>query len=692
MWEIINLSLLALEIILAITGVLFVFRRKNAFKTFVYFCAVFLLNFGIYLLPAIYDIVECGKSVNIFYFLIDDFAATTKQFVGEAELGLVEEYSANFSSFIVVFLLGFLLAIVTTSYAAISTFGRKIINAFYVAIKLNKDSCDIIVGNSNASLNYAKEHRNSILVIGENVDKSAVTALVNDGYTVIHRTITSEFLNSRYFNVDTRYNIIFPNNNGSYVNDINTVVSYLDAHRKNKNLYFYIETDSKVTETLQLQIDRKEKEYGEFITLFSGDELIARTFVEAYPITRFLPNSYLNADTSVKDDVKLNVYMIGYSDIGKELYKQSVINNQLSVYKDGEYRVFPLNYYIYDANVEENEWGIKGLEKALKEFSDGSFDYFPMPDMPYRTQCVREGFYGYDCIKKIAESVEVEKSFSYIIVDTGNVYENIKIGETFKILLDGYENYRIFVYNNSSHLTSSKDIISFGAEKNIYTHDVIVNESLTHLAKGINKEYLVESLGADANKYTPEEIDRQNEIAWHGMSYFNIYSNVYLANNLRLKLNLLGIDYIRDGKAQNIDLVNKMYGEYDEKEKLYENYFAVNKRNALLAQEHFRWNAYHLMLGYLPMKKSRIIVEKASHDSDRIKKVIKNNSLKKHACLTTFNGLDKLSEFLASKSNEVIGTNLYSAKDFDYYVNDEMLFSIAPKYLGESKISLYKKQ
>ena len=150
--------------------------------------------------------------------------------------------------------------------------------------------------------------------------------------------------------------------------------------------------------------------------------------------------------------------------------------------------------------------------------------------------------------------------------------------------------------------------MSYGDTEKIFNHDVIVDESLVSLAKRINRTYCLDSKKTE--DITPEDEAKANE-SWIKCGYFDKYSNIYLANNLRLKLNLLGFDYVKDGNATGLEEIKE--------EKIairlpYEKCTQPGMENSLLAQEHARWNAYHMLNGYLPLKKSRLSVRKLSDE------------------------------------------------------------------------------
>ncbi|MBE7023997.1 MAG: hypothetical protein E7412_05970 [Ruminococcaceae bacterium] len=694
MWENINCCLLAAEIVLLIVGVFYLIGKKTVIRTFLYVGLVFLMTLTVYVVPLYYADFTAEKGVEILVGFFTGIGHTVKQFMGESETEKVYSYAEEFPLYSWVFSLSAVMAIVTTGYATVSIFRRRFFNDIARAGRLKKDYCDIFVGCGEKAVSYAKRSKNVVLLVDEATEKESVVALVDDGCVVMRGKLSPKFLKSRWFKKTKRYNIILSGETENLHIDLATVLQCVSAVYKIKNIHFYLEIDERVAEIVQQQIDAKQKadnvSYREYITLFSLNELVARKFVEENPVTKYMPYDFFEKDTSVKADAKIKVLMVGFGARSKELYKKFVINNQLAVWKNGEYHVFPIDYSIYDAAVEQKEWGIDGLRHALEKLGTAEGEYFPMPELPYNTECFQENLYDMDSIGKVCEKLKQERGFTYIIIDTGDVYRNIEISNNFNLLLNNGKNYRIFMYSNFE-MFSENEIICYGNTDLLLTHDVIINESLLSLAKTINKEYLKQYLDPEG-KLTDDELDAENKKDWRKASYFNMYSNISLATSLRVKLNSLGLDYVKKSgeTASQTSLIEESYGTYDERARSYENYFTSSRRNAMLAQEHFRWNAYHLLNGYLPMKKSRIIVRKTGANNDEVKRVIKNNDTKKHSALTTFNGLNCLSEYIANKANELFASKDFSAKDFDYYKNDELLINVAGRFVEDNNYRIEK--
>lgn len=691
----INYCILAIEIILLVIGVLYITGKKTAIKTFLYVGSVFLVTLLVYSLPTYYVQYQNEKTINFTIGLFGGIGQTLRQFVGESDTENIYAYTKDFSIYSLIFALSAVMAIVTTGYATISIFRRTFFNDISRARRLKKDYCDVFVGCGENAVNYAKRNKNAVLLIDEGTEKGTIVSLIDDECVVMKGKLSVKFLKSRWFKKKTRYNIILSGEKNLLHKELGTVFECVSSVYQKKNIYFYVEIDEKTAEMVQHQIDIKQKldgiPYREYITLFSLNELVARKFVEENPVTRYIPENFLKHDTSLKKNARINVLMVGFGARNKELYKKFVINNQLTVRNNDEYGVFPLNYFIYDADVDKKIWEIDGLKHALEKLKTSEEEYFPIPELPYNTECYAENLYDLDSISNACEKMKKESGFSFIIIDTEDVYRNIEISNSFNLLLNNGKDYRIFMYSNFPIL-SDKNIICYGETDKLLTHDVIIHESLLTLAKVINKEYLKQWLDPEG-KMLEKDIEEENKKDWKNASYFNVYSNISLAVSMRLKLNLLGLDYCISGnnEKKQSELIKEHYGIYDEEATKYENYFTESRRNALLAQEHYRWNAYHLLNGYLPMKKARIAVKKSNTNNDEIEKIIKNNSTKKHSALTTFSGLNNLSVFLAGEANKLLGKDAYSSADFDLYQNDELLMKVVGKFAEDNNYCIEKK-
>ena len=149
------------------------------------------------------------------------------------------------------------------------------------------------------------------------------------------------------------------------------------------------------------------------------------------------------------------------------------------------------------------------------------------------------------------------------------------------------------------------------------------------------------------------DIQREINDRWTSLDTLSLESNTYAALNIRTKLNLLGLDYEEKGETTNkvIDKTTyfKKYLKINTKAyKLLDEYIALNQKNALIAQEHARWNAFHLINDFVPMKIKDIeLIKKDGNIKFKTKDLI----IKEHSCLTSYKGLKELSLYLLNECN-----------------------------------------
>ena len=677
MWNIISIIILFIETLLLFGFIAGRFQKRRLNETALFIGVVLVVNFSLHIVPYLYGVLELGEKSNIILGLLDCLGSSIKLFVGEANVETVAEFTAVFEHFSIAYMLGVVIALLTTISTAIEVFSNFITNGLRLKKALKKDSCDIVIGNSAKALHYVKTC-NAILLIDDNVDKETVKELIEDGYTVLRKGFTLQLLCSRQFNATTRYNIICIETDKS-LDYIDVFITYKKAETNSKNIYLYVEIEGEKAETIRREIIEKNGMEA-FIDTFSTNELLARIFIEANPITKYLPKEYIK-EAAIKQGTEISVFVLGFGKLGRELYRQSILNNQLVTF-DGEYKVLQINYYLCDTNIDTTEWNINGLTEALDELNISN--YFTLPELPFKAKVIDRSPTSREILTAIKKQVKKDNSYTLIIIDTNEDCLNIEVGAKLKTALFGAKNYHIFVRSEVAYTKDEELVTYFGNSEAVFNHDIIVNDSLSTMAKKLNEVYTIqyacteEKNRTDFTQYIREKAKKE----WQNLDYFTIYSNIYSVMNLRTKLNLLGLDYVKDGNSKNTSLITEHRGH--KVEYIYSDYFTPSVRNALIAQEHARWNAYHLLCEYLPLEKNNITVK--SDDGKKVRFNVKNSAAKKHACLTTYNGLNELSSYLAHKAN-----NGGTAADYDYYIYDEMLINSAEELLNSLGYSLIEK-
>ena len=373
-----------------------------------------------------------------------------------------------------------------------------------------------------------------------------------------------------------------------------------------------------------------------------------------------IPRDFLNEDLTVKEDVHLNFFIVGYGKIGEEIYKLNIINNQFASLTEFGLNPKFVNYHIFDKNQDREESIYTNrISKKFKYLNE--YEYFPFPYKVNNTI-----FYKNDCnnnvlINKTIEELRNDKTFSYIVISTGSDFDNIKIANE---LLDFIKSnclydkeFTIFIrLKNSSQYNYSnvfdKKIIQFGDLESINNHKVIINDELAILARKNNDLY---------NKNNPN-----NQIDWHSLSYIKKYSNIYSSINIRSKLNLLNLDYTnKENESISIEEYYKIYGTNIFNYENYEIYFDYKIRNVLGFIEHLRWNAFYLLEGYIPLKKANI-----KYVNNKF--ITKNEDDRQHCCLTTYNGLDEYAKYLIDLSDNEVKISDVEVYRYDYQIMDNL--------------------
>ncbi len=684
MWDIICTVLLIIECMVLGWFIIGRIRKKKFNETALFVGIVCLLNLALYMVPYLHGLLALGNESNYLLDVLDCFMGSLQNFVGMFSTRDAAEFATHVPVFTYTFLLGVLLAMLGTVSAAVEAYQNQLRNALRLARKMKKPVCDVVFGDSEQALCYAKNSPNAVLLLDKKAEKATVSALEEQGFAVLQKAFGPELLHSKRFCPGIRYNLICLKQ-ADTAECLNGFIAW-KQEKESKDILLFLETDGDQEETIRREIIEKNG-MEECITTFCAQELLARTFMQQHPVTEKLPADFVEADCAIRPEVNIHYCFLGFTPLSKEIYRQSVLNNQLVCFKDGTYELKPIEYTVFDRDADGAQWNISGLDRALSQMEANADAWFPLPERPYLTQVHPVQPQLHEMLEQAAALAAEKDSYCYYLIDTGDGYRNMDLSAKLQSLLADCENYHIFACSQADFVHDSEKLTYYGDPNQVFTREIIVDDGLSVMAKALNRVYTQQQMLDQKNR--PDFAALVEQMAWeswNGLNYFSIYSNVYAAMNLRLKLNLLGLDYVADGKGENLQLIGEKYPRAESY--TYADYQGRSKRNALLAQEHARWNAYHLLAEYLPMQKANISVK--SNDGSAVKFNTKNTAAKRHACLTTFQGLDVLSAELAKKASALTGKP-HTAADYDFYVYDEMLLCSAAELLGQLGYSVTEK-
>ena len=156
-------------------------------------------------------------------------------------------------------------------------------------------------------------------------------------------------------------------------------------------------------------------------------------FIDRYPLTLFMNGEQIDYESSlVKNDVNINLALIGFGRTNQEIFLTSVANNQFLCEKDGKIQLKKVNYHIFDKERAENNKNLNHSYYRYKsELADmKAEDYLPLPSLPaeeifYRTDINDREFYT----QLRAVVTKSKKDANFVIISFGDDLENIDLAQ-----------------------------------------------------------------------------------------------------------------------------------------------------------------------------------------------------------------------------------------------------------------------
>jgi len=382
------------------------------------------------------------------------------------------------------------------------------------------------------------------------------------------------------------------------------------------------------------------------IQFFSYHQIVAQQLILDFPLTSIIPQTYIEQKKATLNDVAIAYHFVGFNDTSKEIYKHLYVTNQfppvVSKFFGKEivsYETKPIQYHIYalQEDAYADTYRFHYPTSARK-------DFLPFPPISASTSFVPVSALNHQIIEALGNQSLNHFDFHTFIVAAGDDVVNIALLQQLKAFL--YQQRllsksKIFVqvlqkdYVEHSALFQDDHVIPFGFGEYAYSLKQIVNPVFNKIA-----EHIQQTL--------------QPQQPFSTLSTAQKESYLYEAISLRFKLNLIGLDLSTQEKGLSKQAFLSLYDPYGEKELNRDHLRAKNdadldvykpltrkKRNLLARQEHLRWSAYHLTLGYTPMAITDIIQRKNYINLEK----------KEDARLTSFEGLFDLHTLLTTKAD-----------------------------------------
>lgn len=681
-YSILPIIILVIELLLVGYYIFYAVKTQKFISkgTLIYFVPISIILFVLYTLGASYNAEITNVPLNIV-----DYMGICKSVISATVFELKIDYVSelmkvnqffNLSYYIAV---GLSVACVYTS--VISLVINNVVNTFRLVKVLSKD-CDILIGENNCNSIYFNDNKN-IIVISDNTKSinpneyySKKIPLIQNRFTA--KTLLKWFKHSIKKGRELNF-ISFQDgsNNLRYIKEFEDFLS-LEVKKKKISEYKTCYLKVEIEYNNQISIKNKileNKAIAAYIDCFTRYELFSLNFIERNPITEHLPSHFIDEETaSIKNDKTINVIYLGFGKLSKTLHRVQLMNDQLpTISKNGTMEGFKINYFAFDKEKKVNEDKNSSFFSKRYDENISSYDnkeYFPvwnkLDNLIFEEMNI-ESYHMVNRIMEILKETKKENTYNRFIISYGDDIDNIDMTLKLLSILKEYEfeNYEIYVRVNGEFPTAiklldNKKVNVIGNLKTVINHDVIVNERLLELAKLVNRKYYSKRL---------------SESSWYNLTSIKQASNVYSSLNIRLKLNLLGYDYVRENtKVDNSLIIKEIEDKVAFENKKYDDYlFYLNKNNkpvhTLAFQEHQRWNAFYISNGYVPLRKDRIkLIDAYGEWGPSFYK--DDNSLNLHACLTTYEGLDQyhklLADLLTKENKKDFEDNLSTVETYKY--------------------------
>ena len=383
-------------------------------------------------------------------------------------------------------------------------------------------------------------------------------------------------------------------------------------------------------------------------------KLIAFDLVDRHPLASCLDSRHIDYSTTlIKQGVDISYCIIGFGKTGREALFSLISDNQFLRECNGRKTLKEIKYTIIE---KESQCTDKNFVHCLQRYygfmdycmkNELKDDYLELAPLPAKLEFHNDtDINSTRCIETIYKSLDIgnDLSFTTFIICFGSDLENIDFAKKLVDNLNGWavKDYRIFVKvrkkENVAMFSFDEKIQLFGIESEVvYNYEKIRNDPFTKIA--IARDLSYETLKANKSK----TITSDEENNWYKKNATKRKNNIYGALNIKSKLALLGLD-VKENSSDSHQLAKRYNDE---------------ARENLAIQEHYRWNAFMICSGFIPVPIGRI-KDGEGNGTDYEKR--------EHANICTWEALDDYAKIVSSKTGKSI--NETDVKVYDYQAMD----------------------
>ncbi len=686
--------------------------RENLYRM-VLFGSVLLIGFFLYGVYDSYGKVDKNSTKEAIIYVINDVNNVLSSFfpsrgdtvINELNEKLdckktnVQKEKGNLKPVICIYVLYHCIAYMTIGILTMSLWGRRLANYLKSATTLDK----------NKYVFWGQELDDRCLILGQDIynnrlHSEIIISLFDDrvaNYIDEYRlydTLNRKDLMLRIYDADSfPYDNLYAPHHFFISNDeawnMKGCIKLLEERKKyniNNEVNLYIRLGEgekcniyeKILDSLS-QTDKEQIFANIHIHVFNESELIARHFVETYPmlLAPYVKNN-INHDTAkLKSGTKMKILLLGFGWQGKQLLSKIVESSQFLIEGQDDFKS-PLSVDIWDKNLEAFDQYKALRQDACKKYNL-EFDVCDVMTSAF--------------ISKMANLLE---SYDRIIITLGEDSLNLEaysLIQKLRRIHNCQKHLEVFVKQNYLPLEQLQQYICkledsnlfnnvFGTMSSIYTNDIILDENTDLMAKYLHvfykKKYeqnesqkkgdevmvdkaiflkelneIIQSKNKIFNDIKKEDV--KNE--WQKTSLYDKQSSYSQATGLKNILYLLGFERINNENSTNDNklITQKPNKENDESDKLKNKLLDNNKemkhgeqciKDNLAQIEHIRWEAYMLMQGIKPWK-----IDENTSCEDALINDFKASQVKtkcRHAALVDWDKLPTVDKLLLKLSLE----------------------------------------
>ncbi len=575
-----------------------------------------------------------------------------------------------------------------------------------IAFRFSRKEKLYVFGYNADNVNvYKSDDKRAKVIIGEISRENAVDLYAQKIYyisTKRYKSVIRGILKG--IKRSDKRNVIIINTKDDTINmqlcrEFADVIDFFDLSERNKiflRMSVYVFGDS-----------RYEAIYNDIVSDSAGCikyvnkyRKIAVDFVDKYPFTRFMDERHIDKNTAlIKDDVSINVLMIGFGKTNRQIFLTSVANNQFLKQGKNGLELAKVKYSIFDKVDSQNN---KNLNHDYYRFKNEVVDfnedeYLPLPSLPAHEDYFKLDINDVNFYKTIRKVISKdEKAVNLVIIAFGSDLENIDMAQKLIQKRDewGIYNFNIFVkaraWSKENSFLEQQNCYFIGNEREvIFNIENITNDKIFNMALMRNEIYSRERILAQrvnrkvGNKLIDAIRIRANEEWYTKKTQLERESSTYCCLSLRSKLQMMGLDYTdidaaEKGLSESEYMAIYGYGdmpavvrtENGKKVVRYSLDFPDSLRKNLAVQEHQRWNSFMISKGLIPASIKQILEEKVTYSDGSVKYTNgKNYKLRRHGNITTFDGLVKFRKLIAERDG--CGEYLTDVFKYDYQLMDE---------------------